>query len=680
MFSSIERMFGLISLKQSDSEITINGIPADLIYKDIQKLWLTSRINEYMFTRKGRNDFSFPKFFALEVKYALEKIEDEQKSHTRKKALRTIISLLETETWVAKTSEKVRPILDFSRLSALKWSPQKHQREFLDRYNILVPHYGLNGFMLAADPGTGKTFTGLALAECLKADVVFIICPKKVVETVWKHTISVNHKNPTLWISTEGTPIGGAQTKKFYIVHYESLGALFEISKKRRNEKVVIILDEGHNMNEITSLRTNLFVKFCSEFKDRHVLWMSGTPIKAIGSEMIPFLRTIDNMFTPDVESRFLKIFGQKSSRANDILAHRLGLVLHKVPKSVVMKKEPPIQRMIKVTIPRQERFTISTLRKEMQAFMVDRLDYYNGEMRSLERIYQDCVGAHEDTLTTTQQKRDLSTYREYIKRIKSGYDPIAMVVESKFCNEYELKRIIPSLPQDKRNVFKNARSAIKYVQLKVRGEALGLLSKKRAECHIEMLINGRYKLDNVEINLYDIIVDAEKKTVIFSSYADVVRRAESFLQKSGLRPTLVYQDTNSRLPQILKEFSDVDAVNPLVATYKSLSEGVPLIEANTMILIDPPFREYIRTQAIARIDRQGQDTQTYVYQLQLDTGSESNVSTRAADILEWCTKQLDSLMGGDVNIRPEELVYDVVETGFAEMAFRGIRNMFGLE
>jgi len=48
------------------------------------------------------------------------------------------------------------------------------------------------------------------------------------------------------------------------------------------------------------------------------------------------------------------------------------------------------------------------------------------------------------------------------------------------------------------------------------------------------------------------------------------------------------------------------------------------------MCLFDPIFLK----QAISRVDRLGQDTQVYIYNFYLDTGEESNLSTRSGDII----------------------------------------------
>ena len=85
--------------------------------------------------------------------------------------------------------------------------------------------------------------------------------------------------------------------------------------------------------------------------------------------------------------------------------------------------------------------------------------------------------------------------------------------------------------------------------------------------------------------------------------------------------------------------------INPLIATYQSLSTAVPLTVADTMIMVNAPFRDYIHQHAISRIHRIGADTQVTVYIASLDTNGVPNLSTRSIDILAWSQTQVEQIM-----------------------------------
>jgi hypothetical protein len=113
-----------------------------------------------------------------------------------------------------------------------------------------------------------------------------------------------------------------------------------------------------------------------------------------------------------------------------------------------------------------------------------------------------------------------------------------------------------------------------------------------------------------------------------------------------GQNPLTVYGKTNKDLNDIIESFAKNDTLNPLVATYPSLSTAVPLTMADVMIMINPPFRDYIHQQAISRIHRLGSNTQVYVWIAGLDTGNKPNLSSRTIDILKWSQEQVAAITG----------------------------------
>lgn len=117
-------------------------------------------------------------------------------------------------------------------------------------------------------------------------------------------------------------------------------------------------------------------------------------------------------------------------------------------------------------------------------------------------------------------------------------------------------------------------------------------------------------------------------------------------LVKAGYKPMLVYGETNKDLPAIIKKFHEDPDCNPLVATFKSLSTAVPLTAANSLIFTNSPFRDYERTQTVARVDRIGQTERCNVHDIFLDTGESPNISTRSKDIMQWSRDQVETILG----------------------------------
>ncbi|MFO5979609.1 hypothetical protein ACLBSL_33560, partial [Klebsiella pneumoniae] len=53
----------------------------------------------------------------------------------------------------------------------------------------------------------------------------------------------------------------------------------------------------------------------------------SGTPVKALGSELVSALRVLDDLFTNEVEERFKNAFGKETQKVLDIVQHGYGSI-----------------------------------------------------------------------------------------------------------------------------------------------------------------------------------------------------------------------------------------------------------------------------------------------------------------------------------------------------------------
>ena len=638
MSTFLKRLFNVFEVVEEGSKITIRGFKASYLYRDFTKWWETSKLVAWMFSEQKQNSLVFEKFFAPDFLYTLSEIKNYRHRWGTDRQYDMLKEALLQHTWLKDTVRQDIPsILNLDRLDEIGYTLLPHQMEFLERYDWVVPRYHLKGYILSAAPGSGKTITCLALSSVLESDLVVLIVPKNAVYEVWKKTLDNNMtKKVDYWIASEDKPYKG---QRYLIAHYEALPKVLEVVRKLNPKKPFVALDESHNLNEIGSLRTQLFVQLCHELKAQHVIWSSGTPLKAMGHEMLPILRTIDPYFTPEAENRFRQIYGRNANRALDILKNRVGLMSFKVPKEVIQKTKP-IETEVRVKIPNASDYTLSSIRNEMFHYIEGRLKFYKANKELFQRTYDECLEIHAKTLTNPQQKKAFDLYRSYVSLIRRGYDPKLHAMEAAYCNTYEKNNIIPTLPKELKDDFRSAKSVVKYVELKVMGEALGnILGAKRSKCHVDMV---------PYMGLKEIVMGSAKKTVIFTSYVSVADAIVKHLREQGLSPVVVYGDTNDNLQAILKRFEKDPDTNPLVATYQSLSTAVPLVMANTAVFTNQPFRDYILTQAKSRVDRLGQDQQVYFVSTVLDTGSEPNLSTRSQDILEWSKEQVAAIMGNE--------------------------------
>lgn len=641
IFDRVKGMLGIISVREQNGLITVTGTPSRFIQYDIDKLWGTSKIAKHMFKNVKPSEFSFHSFFALEIVYMFEKMIEDKTRYCSRRVLARIVELIKENTWMKDLNEPWGDILDIRKTSPIVYKLKDHQVKFLQYYNYTKPRYNLNGALFAGDPGSGKTLGGIAAMLARDCDYVFVISPKKAIYDVWEKTLKTLVKgNQTTWVADTNTTC--PKGTKWMIFHYERLEQAVDMAKTLNLSNVGILLDESHNLNMKSkeSIRTTQFIELCKVSKTKDAIWLSGTALTAMGSEAIPLFRCLIDNFTPEAEEAMRKIWGKVGGKANDILANRLGIVSFLVPKSSFMD-DKPIEATVKVKIPNASRYTLDAIRTLMVNFIKERFEYYTKNRPTYQRIYDDAMMCHKQSLRTPNDQAEFKQYQQNVAMFqKYGFDPKTMSNESKYCNEYELKVIIPALPESLKAPFKDARSVIKYVDLKIKGECLGrILGKERTQCHVDMVpyIPFQQYIDN-----------AEKKTLIFTDFIPVLEETRKFVTGLGYMPVVVYGDTSNNLVNIVKDFRANADINPCIATFLSLAEAVPLTEANNGMMLNKPFRFHQYKQAMARMHRIGQDTTVYVNNFVLDTGNEPNISTRSEDIMNWSRDQVDQLMGYD--------------------------------
>lgn len=645
----LRRVTGFSDVMEKDGEIIISGISAENLARDMRTIWTTSKVAGAMFTKVTWTNIRIPSFFGLELHYILTKLLSFRKLNTSKRIIKNIIDGLETNTWIANIERKVEPWLDrnaFKNAFIFK-DLLPHQHRFLDRYEEIKPKYGLNGMLLAAAAGSGKSITGCALALAVHADIVIIICPKNSVKRVWMKTLNEEFKVPQNPYVAEID--GDIQPKKrWHIFHYETLDRALQLAKTVTGKNVVIILDESHNFNDSKSLRTDRFLQLCKVSGAKNIVWASGTPVKAIGFETIPLLKSIDPLFDQRAEEGFRKMYGRDAKRTLDILSYRLGLVTYHVAKDEVMD-DKPIIKSVKVQMPHGDKYTLTNLSKLMDAFIKERTEFYQKNKTQYIKNYNHCVELYQKTIKTEEQRNEFMIYKQTVAwLVKNGFDSRTDGAKAVLTNKFEKEKINPILTPELKKIFKDAKSVVKYVDLKIRGECLGrILTRERVQCHVDMLKH---------INFKELINSVDKKTIVFTSYVKVVDACGELLSKSGFKPLKVYGETNNELANIVQKFDKDATINPLIATFMSLSTAVPLTMANGIIFLNSPWRSYERDQAIARAHRIGQDKPVTVYEIVLDTGKQANISSRSLDIMEWSKEQVDKIMGfqGDVNVSLE--------------------------
>ena len=668
---------GNIEVSESNKYITLHGFNGHRLIDAINKAWGTSKISNNIFHSANYIAVKFHKFFLMDIIYTLEKLIDEPKVPVSRRSLRIAVSKLKelTELRAVFQGGVDNSLIDRNAVNLFKISPLPWQSEYLDIYSDRLLKYKLKGHLLDAKPGTGKTIASLILMESLKADTIIVVSPKNAVIDVWKETLDNKYKNtPKYFHSLSGLPPTLGQ--HVYVIHYEYLSKFMDfLSKVNPGDlgKVALVLDEAHNFNEITSQRTQTLIELTKKYV-HYSLWMSGTPIKALGKEVIPLLHCIDPLFDEACEKSFAAVFGKNSERALDILANRIGILSHTVKKEDVVSDVKLYRYQANVTLKNGDDYTLPVIRLKMKAFIEERSKFYKENMKSFEEDYKYGIELYRNSIKNKSQEiKLLDDYLSKVHTIRKGWDPYTMKDISRYCNTFERTKIIPMLPNDIKKAFRKAKSVYKYVNLTIMGECLGsILGKARTQCNVDIASNlGTMKLiplnygpDLGLMTLDEILTNAKKKTIMFTSFVEVVTTLRSKLMAEQYRPAVVFGETNKDLPKIVESFDKEDAVNPLVATFQSLSTAVPLIMANTIIMLNIPFRDKDYVQAVARAHRKGQTEDVYVIDVLLDTGDVPNISTRSKDIATEAAQMVAKIMGVDID---EETLMSLTGEGYSE-------------
>lgn len=653
---SIGSFLPMVRVSVEDDGILIVGVNAKKLQEDMKKALKTSKVSNNMFIEQGWRHVKIHEFFALEMAYILNKIRKLKKTSLGKGVCKDVVDQLHALTWLKNINDTGKIDFDYSQLKRLNVTMLKHQTAFFEYYENAAYKYDLGGALLYGGAGSGKTLAGFGFSLINGSDVTIIAAPKNTIEEVWIETIESRFKKvPKYWTSISKKPITGKE--EYLICHYEQLEQVLNSANKFSGKKVTVWLDESHNLSEITSTRTKRFSKIVEEYEAEFVVFASGTPLKAMGREVIPLLRNIDKKFTPETEKAFGKMFGISSTYAADVVAHRLGITTFVVRKDDVVKVEV-IKEEVKIDMPTAYNYTLEAVKDKMIAYSEQLEDEFARTDNDNTILFERLLENHEAHVTTASEQSAFRMYKKFAKTLHKGYSSFDHKEELAYCKSYEVNTLLPLV--DRSNV-KQARQVIaryKYPALVIRGKVLGhVLVKQRIECFSEMA-----KHADIDV----IAKNAKKGVLVFSNYVKVAETVQRSVMDKKIGCELVTGATNKDLPEILKRVGKDKPSQVIAATYASLSTGVPVTVCNVAVFIDEPWRSFVREQAIARVARLGQDSVCYDIGMVLDTGEEPNLSSRGVDIMQWSKQAVNDLLG-EVEGNADDLSEDMLVTGLVD-------------
>ena len=636
-------LFGKEIRGKDDNHIVIPNFPFAWFSKKLKAAYGTRRLSKLYrvsgWQLFGRADIIVHKFFLPEFLYLLDTVG----GHVGR--IKEIISDIANHTWIRDlySDAPIKTDTDMSRIEKnMNVELYDFQREFIEQYDLKRRRAHLNGELLSFGCGLGKTITALATMESVGCDCIIILAPKSTLSDVWIDHIQRFYKKPKKFFLVGKDEPHDAD---FFIFNYESMEKIEKVMKYiSKKNKLGIVVDESHNFLKMKSDRTKNLIKLKDDTGCQHILLQSGTPVKAVGVEIMPLLRILDNFFDEEAQEIFKEAFGLNTNVATDVLHARLNLMMYRKKMEDVYTLPKKISRQMDIKIPDGKNYPVSAVKKTLADYAKERLEYHTKRMPEYQKMWDKAIliWSNNKELNAT------ADYRRWIKivsrLIKQGYDPTdkALAADIAWANIYEKDVLIPSLPNKKtRDDFKECKSKIKYLELCIQGEVLGKLENLRSKMTSAIISN---------LDIKSIVDQSLKKVIFFTTYVDTVKMVHDRCTELGIKDVQIYGETSKNVNDILDKFRKDPDTRVLVATIQTLATGVTLTEANTVVFCNLPYRSADREQAENRVWRIGQDTECEIIQIRLDTGGTNNLSDRTIEIHDWSKEMTTAIVDGSSN------------------------------
>lgn len=627
----------LIRIKDMYETKSVNKLFTKNYTPFTQKLWEKKKIPGYK--RKVTN-LEVDLFFASELYNILMQLGD----YYNLRYYRRMAEYIKKNTYLDNLDKNIDVKVDINRLNSIlndAYKPKDFQEEFIKKYFEYKEVYDLDGYILSFDQGLGKTFTAACISELIHPDQTIIVCMNTLKEN-WANELRLYFKKYNdierfkreVYVYGVSKPKEYSKDTRYIIVNNESINKIFPLVKNTNS--TMIIVDESQNFRNLDSLQTKNMLKLKQITKSKDNLMMSGTPIKANPSEIVPAMMMIDRTFTLDLAKLYIKAFTSNTDTLSDVVQTRFNRTIYRKTKDQVLDLPSKTVTNFKLEYKDEDPYLMINVKKRVADRFQEILESYKDEVDSVKDEFR------ETTLKYSSQDR--TTTLDYIKFVDKGQD-----YESVHDSLYDLydgfikNNVYPNIKdKDELKRYKYVVSVYVYITQKCFFLAMGeVLPKVKAKAFNELY-------DNNKDLIYKMINNNPKKTVIFSTIVEVVDHIYDDLNKNGIKAVKITGSVKNRM-DIINQFREDDTVDVLVATSQTMGTGVTLVEANQMMVFCPPYRKADFDQACDRIYRIGQTHPVNIYNI-IGSTSSKDITTRMTDILDWSDQMVSSVLDNIVN------------------------------
>lgn len=627
----------LIRIKDMYETKSVNKLFTKNYTPFTQKLWEKKKIPGYK--RKVTN-LEVDLFFASELYNILMQLSD----YYNLRYYRRMAEYIKKNTYLDNLDKNLDVKVDINRLNSIlndAYKPKDFQEEFIKKYFEYKEIYDLDGYILSFDQGLGKTFTAACISELIHPDQTIIVCMNTLKEN-WANELRLYFKKYNdierfkreVYVYGVSKPKEYSKDTRYIIVNNESINKIFPLVKNTNS--TMIIVDESQNFRNLDSLQTKNMLKLKQITKSKDNLMMSGTPIKANPSEIVPAMMMIDRTFTLDLAKLYIKAFTSNTDTLSDVVQTRFNRTIYRKTKDQVLDLPSKTVTNFKLEYKDEDPYLMINVKKRVADRFQEILESYKDEVDSVKDEFR------ETTLKYSSQDR--TTTLDYIKFVDKGQD-----YESVHDSLYDLydgfikNNVYPNIKdKDELKRYKYVVSVYVYITQKCFFLAMGeVIPKVKAKAFNELY-------DNNKDLIYKMINNNPKKTVIFSTIVEVVDHICDDLNKNDIKAVKITGSVKNRM-NIINQFREDDTVDVLVATSQTMGTGVTLVEANQMMVFCPPYRKADFDQACDRIYRIGQTHPVNIYNI-IGSTSSKDITTRMTDILDWSDQMVSSVLDNIVN------------------------------
>lgn len=627
----------LIRIKDMYETKSVNKLFTKNYTPFTQKLWEKKKIPGYK--RKVTN-LEVDLFFASELYNILMQLSD----YYNLRYYRRMAEYIKKNTYLDNLDKNLDVKVDINILNSIlndAYKPKDFQEEFIKKYFEYKEIYDLDGYILSFDQGLGKTFTAACISELIHPDQTIIVCMNTLKEN-WANELRLYFKKYNdierfkreVYVYGVSKPKEYSKDTRYIIVNNESINKIFPLVKNTNS--TMIIVDESQNFRNLDSLQTKNMLKLKQITKSKDNLMMSGTPIKANPSEIVPAMMMIDRTFTLDLAKLYIKAFTSNTDTLSDVVQTRFNRTIYRKTKDQVLDLPSKTVTNFKLEYKDEDPYLMINVKKKVADRFQEILESYKDEVDSVKDEFR------ETTLKYSSQDR--TTTLDYIKFVDKGQD-----YESVHDSLYDLydgfikNNVYPNIKdKDELKRYKYVVSVYVYITQKCFFLAMGeVIPKVKAKAFNELY-------DNNKDLIYKMINNNPKKTVIFSTIVEVVDHIYDDLNKNDIKAVKITGSVKNRM-DIINQFREDDTVDVLVATSQTMGTGVTLVEANQMMVFCPPYRKADFDQACDRIYRIGQTHPVNIYNI-IGSTSSKDITTRMTDILDWSDQMVSSVLDNIVN------------------------------